>query len=105
MAARIRKNDTVLVIAGRERGKRGTVARVLPEEKRVLVEGVNIVKRHLRPRGATQAGGIVEKEAPLHLSNVMLICTRCDHPVRVGFKFLEGAAKVRVCRTCGEIID
>ena len=105
MAARIRKNDTVLVIAGKERGKRGTVARILSEKNRVMVEGVNIVKRHVRPRGTTQPAGIVEQEASLHLSNVMLICTRCDHPVRVGFKFLESAAKVRVCRTCGEIID
>ncbi|HLC29899.1 MAG TPA: 50S ribosomal protein L24 [Dehalococcoidia bacterium] len=105
MAARIRKNDTVLVIAGKERGKRGTVARILPEKNRVMVEGVNIVKRHMKPRGATQPGGIVEKEAPLHLSNVMLVCTRCDHPVRVSFRLLEGGAKVRVCRHCGEIVD
>lgn len=105
MAAKIRQNDTVLVLAGRERGKRGKVAQVFPKQSRVLLEGVNIVKRHARPRGATQPGGIVEKEAPLHLSNVMLVCNKCDHPVRVGFTFLEDGAKVRACRHCGEVID
>ncbi|MBI2885812.1 MAG: 50S ribosomal protein L24 [Chloroflexi bacterium] len=105
MAAKIKKNDSVLVIAGRERGKRGKVAQVFPATARVLVEGVNIVKRHARPRGATQPGGIVEKEASLHLSNVMLVCNKCDHPVRAGFKALDDGSKVRICRRCGEVID
>ncbi len=105
MAAKVRKNDTVLVIAGRERGKRGKVARVLPRDGRLVVEGVNLVKRHSRPRTMGQAGGIIEKEATLHLSNVMLVCSRCDHPARVGFRLLEDGAKVRTCKRCGEVVD
>lgn len=105
MAAKIKKNDPVLVISGRERGKQGKVAQVFPSKDRVLVEGINIVKRHARSRGPTQPGGIVEKEASLHISSVMLVCNKCDHPVRVGFKFLEDGVKVRVCRNCGEVID
>ena len=105
MAAKIKKNDTVLVIAGRERGKKGKVAQVNTATGRVVIEGVNVVKRHTRPRGTTAQGGILEKEAPLHLSNVMLVCSRCDHPVRIGFRFLDDGNKVRTCRNCGEIID
>ena len=105
MAARIKKNDTVLVITGRERGKRGRVAQVITDKDRVLIEGVNVVKRHTRPRGMNTPGGILEKEASLHVSNVMLICSRCDKPVRVGFRFLEDGKKVRECRNCNEVID
>lgn len=105
MAAKIKKNDTVLVISGRERGKRGKVGRVIPETNRAVVEGVNIVKRHSKPRGMGQPGGIIEKEAALHLSNMMLVCTKCDRAVRVGFTRLEDGAKVRICRKCGEVIE
>lgn len=105
MAARIKKNDTVLVISGRERGKRGKVDHVLPKDNRLTIEGINIVKRHTKPRGLGQAGGIIEKEAPLNISNVMLVCTKCDKPVRVGFRFLDDGSKVRFCRKCGEVID
>jgi len=102
--ARVRKDDTVLVIAGRERGKTGKVLRVLHDEDRVVVERVNMVKRHTKPRG-TQGGGIVEKEASLHLSNVQPLCGRCDKPARVGAKRLEDGHAVRVCRRCGEQLD
>lgn len=102
---KIRKNDTVLVIAGKARGKKGKVHLVLPEEQRLVVEGVNIIKRHTRPRPGVRQAGIVEREAPLHLSNVMVMCTKCDRPVRVGFRFLEDGRKVRVCRACKEVID
>ena len=105
MAAKIKKNDTVLVITGRERGKRGRISRVITETNRAVIEGVNIVKRHSRPRGLGQPGGIIEKEAPLHLSNMMLICNKCDRPVRVGFTRLEDGSKVRVCRKCAEVIE
>ena len=80
---RLRKDDTVMVIAGRERGKTGKVLRVLDEKERVVIEHVNMVKRHQKPRSAQQQGGIVEKEAPIHLSNVVPICTRCNKPTRV----------------------
>jgi len=99
---RIRKNDTVMVIAGRDRGKTGKVLRVIPETGRLVVERLNVVKRHTKPRGAASPGGIVEKEAPLDISNVMIFCDRCNAPVRVGIKFVAEGAKVRICRRCGE---
>jgi large subunit ribosomal protein L24 len=105
MLARVKKNDTVMVIAGRERGKVGKVLRVLPEESRAVVERLNLVKRHLKPRGPQSPGGIVEKEAPLHLSNLMPMCERCNAPVRVGVKTLEDGRKTRSCRRCGELLD
>src|SRR4051794_22649869 len=95
---RIRKNDTVMVVAGRERGKTGKVLRVLPEVGRIVVERLNIVKRHTKPRGAASPGGIVEKEAPLNISNVMFFCDRCNAPVRVGVKMAADGSKSRVCR-------
>jgi large subunit ribosomal protein L24 len=101
---RVRKDDTVMVIAGRERGKTGKVLRLLPKDDRVVVERINLVKRHTKPRG-TQQGGIVEKEAPLHLSNVQPLCTRCDKPARVATKRLDDGRSVRVCRRCGEQMD
>jgi len=102
---KIRKNDTVLVIAGKDKGKKGKVRFAYPEEQRILVEGVNFIKRHTRARGQVRQAGIIEREAPLHVSNVMLLCSRCNHPARVGYRFLEDGRKVRVCRSCGEVID
>lgn len=99
---RLRKDDTVMIIAGRERGKTGKVLRVLPDENRVVVERLNMVKRHTKPRGVQTPGGIVEKEAPLHVSNVMPLCARCNKPVRVRHKRLEDGHAVRVCRRCGD---
>jgi large subunit ribosomal protein L24 len=101
---KVRKNDTVMVIAGRERGKTGRVLRLLPEAGRVVVERLNIVKRHTKPRGAASPGGIVEKEAPLDISNVMVFCDRCNAPVRVGIKTTADGNKLRVCRRCGETL-
>jgi large subunit ribosomal protein L24 len=101
---RVRKDDTVMIIAGRERGKTGKVLRTLPEKNRVVVERINLVKRHTKPRG-TQTGGILEKEAPLHISNVQPVCPRCDKPARVGTKRLADGHAVRVCRRCGEQMD
>jgi len=100
----VRRDDLVMVIAGKDRGKTGKVLRVLPKRQRVVVEGVNLVKRHLRPSLRSQ-GGIVEREAPIHVSNVMLVCTKCGRPTRVGRRFLEDGRKVRVCKKCGEVIE
>jgi len=105
MLARVKKNDTVMVIAGKERGKIGKVLRVVPEENRAVVERLNLVKRHLKPRGPQNPGGIVEKEAPIYLSNLMPMCERCNAPVRVGNRKLEDGSKARVCRRCGELLD
>jgi large subunit ribosomal protein L24 len=99
---RIRKNDMVMVIAGRDRGKTGKVLRVLRADGRVLVERLNVVKRHSKPRGAASPGGIVEKEAPISLSNVMIFCDRCNAPVRIGIKRTADGEQTRVCRRCGE---
>ena len=101
----IRKNDSVMVISGKERGKTGKVLRVNPKEDAVIIERVNVVKRHTKPRGPQQAGGIVEKEASLPASNIMIMCDKCNAPVRVGRKVLGDGNKVRICRRCGETLD
>jgi large subunit ribosomal protein L24 len=102
---RIKKNEEVEVIAGREKGKRGKVLKVIPKKERVVVEKVNFIKRHTRPGARSRQGGIVEKEGPLHISNVMLVCSKCERAVRVGYKILDDQRKVRHCRRCGEILD
>ena len=102
---KIRKNDEVLVIRGDDRGKRGKVHGSFPRDERILVEGVNFVKRHMRPRPNVKQAGIVEREAPIHVSSVMLVCSKCHRPTRVGFRVLEDGSKVRSCKRCGEVID
>jgi large subunit ribosomal protein L24 len=102
--SKIRKNDTVMVIKGRERGKTGKVLRVIPGKGRLVIERLNLVKRHTKPRGAASAGGILEKEAPLQLANVMIMCERCNAPVRIGIKIAASGDKSRICRRCGESI-
>ncbi len=101
----IRKNDSVMVIAGRERGKTGKVLRVIPEKNVAIIERLNLVKRHTKPRGAQRPGGIMEKEAPIHASNIMVMCDKCNAPVRVGRKVLADGEKVRVCRRCGQPLE
>lgn len=101
---KIRKNDTVLVIRGKDSGKKGKVRFVYPVEERVLVDGVNMIKRHSKARAKVRQAGIIELEAPVHISKVMLVCNKCTQPTRVGFRFLEGE-KVRVCSSCHEVID
>jgi large subunit ribosomal protein L24 len=101
----IRKNDTVLVIAGKDRGKKGKVRKALPRDAKVIVEGINMIKRHSKARGAARQAGIIELEAPLDVSNVMLICNKCSKPARVGFRVLGDGRKARVCRSCHEVID
>jgi large subunit ribosomal protein L24 len=94
-----------MVIAGRERGKTGKVLRVLREKERALIERLNLVKRHQKPRGAQSPSGIVEKEAPIHLSNIMIMCDKCNAPVRMGKRALDDGRSVRVCRRCGDQLD
>jgi large subunit ribosomal protein L24 len=108
MAAKlkIKKGDTVLVVIGRDRGKSGRVMRVAPDKAQVFVERLNIVKRHQKPRGTVQGGGgIVEKEAALHVSKVMYLCGKCSKPVRLGRRRLEDGRPVRFCRSCNEQVD
>lgn len=102
---RVRRNDTVVVITGRDRSKQGKVQLVLPKEGRVVVEGLNMVKRHQRPTAAMRQAGIIQKEAPMPLSKVMLVCPRCNKGARVGYRTLEDGRKVRMCRKCKEMID
>jgi large subunit ribosomal protein L24 len=105
MAAKVVKNDTVVVLTGRDRGKEGKVDRVMPLTGRVVVEGVNRRIRHVKARQAGQAAGRVEFDAPMSVSNVAVVCGQCKKGVRVGFKFLDDGVKVRVCRSCGEILE
>src|SRR5512143_1462205 len=102
---KIRKNDTVLVITGRDRGKKGKVRFAYPKDNRLIVEGINMVKRHTKPAGEGRPGGIVDREAPISAASVMLFCSKCNHPTRVGYRFLDDGKKVRVCRACQEVID
>ena len=104
MAAKIKKGDKVVILAGKDKGKKGEVTLVLPEEGRVVVQGANMVTRHTRPSMSNQ-GGLIKKEAPLHVSNVALIDPKDDKPTRVGFKTLDNGTKVRVARASGEQID
>jgi large subunit ribosomal protein L24 len=101
----IRRNDTVVVIAGKEKGKRGKVLAVLPARQRVLVERINMVKRHQRPTQKLRQGGIIEREASLHVSNVMLVCGKCGQATRPGSQILADGRRARVCRKCRETMD
>jgi large subunit ribosomal protein L24 len=100
----IRKGDQVEIVTGREIGKRGKVLKVFPPKKRALIEGLNLIKRHTRPTQKSQQGGIVEKEGSINISNLMLVCSKCDKRTRVGYKRLEDNRKVRLCQRCGEEI-
>ena len=101
----IKKSDMVKIIAGKEQGKTGKVLRVFPGKSRVVVEGLNMIKRHTRPNQLYPEGGILEKEAPLSASNVMLICGSCNQPVRTGVRLLEDGDKTRYCKKCNESVD
>ena len=106
MKLSVRKNDEVQVITGRDRGKRGRVLRVIPEKGRVVVEGVNLIKRHTKANPQKQVkGGIVEREASLHASNVQLVCPECGAQTRIGHKILGDGRKVRICRKCEGVVD
>ena len=102
----IRRNDTVVVTTGKDRGKRGRVLKVLPEKNRLIVEGVNIIKRHTRPNPQKNIkGGIVEREASLHASNVQMVCPECGKMTRIGRRLLNDGRKVRICRKCEGVVD
>ncbi len=102
----IRKNDNVVVVAGKDRGKRGRVLQVVPDKNRVVVEGVNFIKKHTRPNPQAKIkGGIVEREASLHASNVQIVCPECGAPTRIGRQLLGDGRKVRVCRKCDGAVD
>ena len=106
LATPIRKNDNVVVTTGKDRGKRGRVMRVVPDKNRVIVEGVNVIKRHTKPNPQRNVkGGVVEREAALHASNVQLVCPECGKPTRIGKKVLGDGRKVRVCRKCEGVVD
>ena len=106
LATPIRKNDNVVVITGKDRGKRGRVLKVVPEKNRLVVEGVNIIKRHTKPNPQRNVkGGLVEREAALHASNVQLVCPECGKPTRLGKKILGDGRKVRICRKCEGVVD
>ncbi|MFQ5705829.1 MAG: 50S ribosomal protein L24 [bacterium] len=107
---RVKRNDQVLVLSGEYKGKKGRVLKVYPRRQRLIVEGVNFVKRHMRPSSTIPQGGIIEKEALIHASNVMVVCPKCDTPTRTRHDFLgEGEkasrAKARVCKKCGEMLE
>jgi large subunit ribosomal protein L24 len=103
--SKIKKGDTVMVIAGRERGKSGKVLSLRLADGKVTVEKLNIIKRHTRPSQKVRQGGIIEREAPMSLANVMFLCTNCNKPTRLGIKMLEDGRRVRVCRKCKEVVE
>ena len=102
---RLRNDDNVLVIKGRDRGKQGRIQHVIRKDGRVLVEGVNMVKRHSKPTANVRQGGIIQKEMPIRVSNVMLVCTHCNQPARISFKVLADGTKARTCQRCKEVIE
>lgn len=101
----IRKGDEVMVLTGDDAGKKGKVHRLMKEKGRLLVEGVNMEKRHMKHRANIRQAGIIERESPIHISNVMLVCTKCHKPTRVGSQTLDDRSRVRVCKRCNEVID
>jgi len=102
---KIRKDDNVIVITGKDKGKKGKVRRVLTKKQRVVVDGLNMIKRHSRAKRGTRQAGIIELEGPIAASNVKLFCDKCNKPTRIGFSILEDGRKVRICSSCQEIID
>lgn len=100
---KLHKNDAVQVLTGKDRGKRGTVVRVIPKKNALIVSGVNIVKKAMKKKSQQDAGGIVEIEAPINISNVGIVCKKCGRPVKIGYK-LDGDKKVRICRKCGDVL-
>ncbi len=105
MMAGIKKNDTVLVISGKEKGKKGRVLSIRPSEDQIIIEKVNIIKKHMKPSKKYAQGGIIEKESPVHRSNVMLVCPRCGKPTRIAHTIFDDGKKSRVCKKCKEVID
>ena len=105
MGLGIKKNDTVLVTTGKEKGKKGRVLSVMLSKDKLIIEKVNIIKKHMKPSKKYSQGGIIEKEAPVHISNVMLVCPRCSKPARIASMVSDSGKKSRVCKKCKETID
>ena len=105
MGLGIKKNDTVILLSGDEKGKSGRVLSVFSSEDKVLIESLNMIKRHMKPSKKYSQGGIIEKEAPVQLSKVMLVCPKCNTPTRIGNKILENGKKIRSCKKCGEVVE
>jgi len=101
----IRKNDTVLVTAGKDKGKKGKVRFAYPKDEMLIIEGINFIKKHARATRQARQAGVIELEAPMHISKVMLLCDKCNKPTRIGFRFLEDGKKVRFCKVCQEVVD
>ena len=101
----VKKGDNVYVLSGKDRGKKGKVLEVIPSKRMVIVEGINMVTRHVKPRNQYQQGGLVNQEAPIYVDKVMLVCDKCGVPTKVGKKYVENGAKARVCKKCEEVID
>jgi large subunit ribosomal protein L24 len=102
---KIKKDDTVMIIAGKDKGKKGKVRFAYPKKQQIIVEGINFIKKHSRAKGAVRQAGIIDLEAPIPISNVMLLCDKCSKPSRIGFEKLEDGRRVRVCRSCHEVIE
>lgn len=105
MGLRIKKGDTAVVMTGKNRGKSGRVLTVAPADQRVVIEGINLVKRHTKPGKKYAQGGIIERESPIHISNVMLVCPKCSKPTRIGNTLIDDGKKLRACKKCKEVID
>jgi large subunit ribosomal protein L24 len=102
---KIRKDDTVLVITGKDKGKKGKVRFAYPGENRIMVEGINMIKKHAKAKKQVKQAGIIEREAPISVASVMLLCSKCNKPARIGYKELQDGRKARVCRACGEVVE
>lgn len=105
MGSAIKKEDTVLVMTGKEKGKKGRVLSVKPSDKKLVIEKINLIKKHMKPNRKYQQGGIIERENPVHISNVMLVCPKCGKATRISTMLLENGRKVRTCKKCREVID
>lgn len=105
MGLGLKKEDTVVVMTGKEKGKSGRVIRLFPKDDKILIEKINIIKKHMKPNRQYSQGGIIEKESPIHISNVMLKCPQCGSSTRIGNKVLESGKKLRACKKCKEVID
>ncbi len=105
MGLKIKKSDKVIVLSGKEKGKQGRILSIIPKKNRVIIERVNMIKRHMKPSRQYSQGGIIEKEGTLHISKIMLVCPRCQKPSRISNHILDDGRKVRLCKRCKEVID
>lgn len=105
MGLTLKKGDIAVVMTGKSKSKSGRILSVLPSKEKVIIEGINIVKRHMKPSKKYSQGGIIEKEGPIHISNVMLVCPKCNKSTRIGNTVLDDGKKLRTCKKCKEVID